>query len=292
MPMGLRPTSATAAMGAALALLCFMAGNARATVSAGDVAPNFTKNELAPGPAVGAPRSLSEFAGKVVLLILAGYNCPFCINNAPSVQANLWQYYQANHPGQVQVLSADVWNGTPAQLQSFRNTTGVTYPLLLNATLEPGGNLYDLYYPDTDDYIVINKQGIVRYHAADLHGHGQRYVLSELRGCMDSLVTATVDVGEPALPRLALSVSPNPFSSRTAVEFANPARSALQALVTVHDLAGRRVATLWNAAAPPGSTRLEWTGQLDGGRLASAGVYLVRAELAGTATVRRVVRLR
>lgn len=275
----------------AIALTGLAAPEGWAAVSAGDPAPNFTKNQLGTGPTVGPSRSLSEFAGKVVLLALAGYNCPFCLNNAPSVQANLWQYYQSQYPGQVQVLSADVWNGTPAQLNSFRNTTGATYPLLLNATLEPGGNLYDLYYPDTDDYIVINKQGIVRYHAADLHGHGQRYVLSELRGCIDSLVTSTVDVGDPAPARLSLALAPNPSASNTAVTFANPSRGQGHARVLVHDLAGRTVATLWDAMAPPGSTRVDWGGRSDRGEAVAAGVYLVRVEIAGETLVRRMVRL-
>lgn len=274
-----------------LGLAVSLADESRSAVSAGDIAPNFTKNQLGAGPTVGAARSLSEFAGKVVLLALAGYNCPFCLNNAPSVQANLWQYYQNQNPGQVQVLSADVWNGTPAQLNSFRNMTGATYPLLLNATTGGGGNLYDLYYPDTDDYIVINKQGIVRYHAADLHAHGQRYVLSELRGCIDSLVTSTVGVGDPTPARLSLAIAPNPFASSAAVTFANPSPSPAHARVVVHDLAGRRVASLWDAEAPPGATRVEWSGRAEGGGPVAAGVYLVRVEVAGETLVRRMVRL-
>jgi peroxiredoxin len=264
---------------------------AQAAVSVGDPAPNFTKNQLGAGPTVGPVRSLSEFAGKVVLLALAGHNCPFCLNNAPSVQADLWQYYQNQYPGQVQVLSADVFNGTPAQLNSFRNTTGATYPLLLNATTEAGGNLYDLYYPDTDDYIVINKQGIVRYHAADLHAHGQRYVLSELRGCIDSLVSSTVGVGDPPPARLSLAIAPNPSGSEAAVTFANPSPTPAHARVAVHDLAGRCVATLWNGVAPSGRTRVEWNGRTDRGEAVAAGVYLVRAEIGGQASIRRMVRL-
>ncbi len=45
---------------------------ARAVVHAGDVAPAFTKDVLdAPPPAA---RSLSDYAGKVIVLFLLGYN--------------------------------------------------------------------------------------------------------------------------------------------------------------------------------------------------------------------------
>lgn len=57
-----------------IAILSGWTAAARAVVHAGDVAPNFTKNQLAPGPTTGSPVSLSDYAGKVVVLALAGYN--------------------------------------------------------------------------------------------------------------------------------------------------------------------------------------------------------------------------
>ncbi|HYM82492.1 MAG TPA: redoxin domain-containing protein [Candidatus Limnocylindria bacterium] len=276
-----------------LGLVAGAAPSARATVSAGDVAPNFTKNRLGAGATVGAPLSLSDYSGKVVVLALAGYNCGFCVTNAPSFEQNVWQYYQTNYPGQVQVVSGDVYNGTPGQLNGFRTQTGATYPLLLNATLEQGGNFYDLYYPDTDDYVVINKQGIVRYHAADLHAHGQRYKLSELRGCVDSLVTSTTGVGDGTeIAGLALELAPNPFQAVTAVRFTLPTGSLEPVRITVHDLAGRQVATLWNGPAPAGPVRADWDGRSDRGIPTAAGIYLIRADFGRTTLVRRAVRLR
>ena len=42
---------------------------ARALISLGATAPNFTKTDL-----TGTPRSLSDYSGKVVVLFLMGYN--------------------------------------------------------------------------------------------------------------------------------------------------------------------------------------------------------------------------
>ena len=62
---------------AMLALLVLVFSNAfmtpaRATVQAGDPAPDFTKDELgAPAPAA---RSLGDYSGKVVILFLLGYS--------------------------------------------------------------------------------------------------------------------------------------------------------------------------------------------------------------------------
>jgi len=198
-----------------------------------------------------------------------------------------------NFPGQVQVLSGDVYNGTPAQLQSFKNQTGATYPLLLLASTSTGGNLYDLYYPDSDDYIVINKVGIVRYHAADHHAHGFRYVLSELRGAIDTLVSVPTAVGDERGRRaVTLEVAPNPFASRIAIRLANATGAARPARITVHDLQGRRLAVPWDGPAAPGETLVEWDGRGADGSPVGAGLYLVRAELGGETLVRRVVRIR
>lgn len=60
---------------AALALVAFVAGPARAIVNLGDPAPNFTKNQL-DYPAFGqvTPRTLADYSGKVILFFLLGYN--------------------------------------------------------------------------------------------------------------------------------------------------------------------------------------------------------------------------
>src|SRR5262245_66272748 len=94
-------------------------------------------------------------------------------------------------------------------------------------------------YGDRDNYCVINKQGIVRYHAYDLWPYGDRYHLDELRGCIDSLVTNQVDVsGRPGVG-LALTVSPNPVRGGSTIELVNPTSAAVSARVEVFDVGGR-----------------------------------------------------
>lgn len=46
-----------------------------ATVGPGDVAPNFTKNQLdSPGFGQVTPRSLADYSGKVMVFFLMGYS--------------------------------------------------------------------------------------------------------------------------------------------------------------------------------------------------------------------------
>jgi hypothetical protein len=191
----------------------------------------------------------------------------------------------------VQVIGVDTWNGTQNQLRTFRNTTGATYPLLLNGSLATGGNVEALY-GTYDNYIVVNKQGIVRYHAADSWTLGNRYHLNEIRATVDSLVSATVGIEPPGPARgFTLDAAPNPFRGAAEIAFAHPGADAVAATVTVHDLAGRRIATLHDGPAAPGAQRVSWNGADARGARVPPGVYLVCAAWPGTTLTRRIVRV-
>ena len=207
------------------------------------------------------------------------------------MQQDIAQYYETNYPGQVQVVGADEYNGTAAQLRSFRDQTGATYPLLLLAATTTGGNFGTLY-GTFDNYVVVNKQGIVRYHAALTWPHGNRYHLNEIRGCVDSLVTQLAGVGGNAPPLgFRLANAPNPARGVTTVELAIPSGAGSSARVTVHDVSGRQVATLWEGAVAAGVSRFPWPHADATGAPLAPGVYLVRAQVGATRLVHRAVVL-
>lgn len=254
----------------------------------GATAPDFTK----PQHLTGTPRSLSEFTGKVVVLFQFGFNCPVCNNQGPSFEQEIHQYYLANQPADVVVLGVDMYNGTDPQVTSFRNNTGASYLLLRNGGLAAGGDLDDL---DTglgpwDNYVVLDRQGVIRFNTFHEYAHGSRYQRDRIRTCVDSLIAQNVGVDDPAPVSVRLAAHPNPFAGATAVEFA-PAHEGVEAHVTVHDLSGRRVATLWQGAAPAGPTRVVWDGRGADGAAAAPGVYVVYARVGSEVRSLRVVRL-
>ena len=72
-------------------LLCLVSAfavpmSARADVALGQPLPAFTKSLLG-----GGTVSPSQYSGKVLVLALFGYGCPFCISDGPSVQGDLQQ---------------------------------------------------------------------------------------------------------------------------------------------------------------------------------------------------------
>jgi flagellar hook capping protein FlgD len=214
------------------------------------------------------------------------------VADGPSVEQDIWQYYQSHDPGQVQVLGPDVLDGSPSQLQTFKDGTGATYPLLLKCASPPDTNFAALYGP-RDNYVVVNKQGIVSYHAALRWPYGNGYHLDEIRGCVDSLVSSPVDVAEPGDGRgFRLTAAPNPLRGSARIELTCPPAGAARARITVFDLAGREVARLWDGAVSGGVTQVMWEGRSADGASAAAGLYVIRAEVGPVRLVRRVVLLR
>jgi flagellar hook assembly protein FlgD len=90
----------------------------------------------------------------------------------------------------------------------------------------------------------------------------------------------------------ALRVGPGPSRTGVDIELVNPAGPALRASVTVSDLAGRKMATLLDGATAPGPTTLRWDGRDLAGRPVAAGIYHVRAEIAGVRLTRRIALVR
>jgi len=215
------------------------------------------------------------------------------VTDGPSVESDIWEYYDGRSPGQIVVLGPDLFNGSAAQLTQFKNQTGATYPLLLNGSAGVGDEDLFNVYGDRDSYAVISKQGVVRYNAFDRWPYGNRYHLAELRGCIDTLLTLTTGVDDGASPRaFGLDASPNPSRGRVVLALANPAPVALDARVAVYDLAGREVARLYSGSVPHGRTQVSWDGQGVGGAAVAPGLYLVRARIGAAELTRRVLRIR
>jgi hypothetical protein len=84
---------------------------------------------------------------------------------------------------------------------------------------------------------------------------------------------------------------PNPFNPATAIRYRVPGTGG-RVLLTVYDLAGRRVTTLVDAYRSSGDHMAVWRGQDDEGREVSSGVYFYRLEVGGVSLERKMVMLK
>lgn len=126
------------------------------TEAVGTVAPPFTYTSVG-----GELFSLSELRGKVVYLFFYGANCPHCRSNGP-VTESIHQQFISN--SDFVALGLDTWNLNSSANISFREATGITYPLLLNARQ----SLVD-YYGNAGAYdrsVVIDAEGKIAYQGA------------------------------------------------------------------------------------------------------------------------------
>jgi predicted outer membrane repeat protein len=105
-----------------------------------------------------------------------------------------------------------------------------------------------------------------------------------------------VIVGSPEITLTAPKIfemgapAPNPFVSSSTVRVGVP--EACQVRLTVHDVAGRRVAVLVDQPHAPGWYERTWDGRDDLGRRVSSGIYFVRMETGEFTAARKVIRLR
>jgi len=82
---------------------------------------------------------------------------------------------------------------------------------------------------------------------------------------------------------------PNPFSSQSRITFHVPEPQHVR--LAVHDLEGRRIATLADAVLPAGQHAAVWRGESERGGRAPTGVYFVRLEAGDRTSVGRITRL-
>ena len=105
------------------------------------------------------------------------------------------------------------------------------------------------------------------------------------------IATSPVPVPLPAPGALMLSAArPNPFTHETS--FALNLDRATDVDLAVHDLGGRRVATLYRGALGAGPHEFAWRGLRSDGSTAANGIYFLQARLGGERLVRKVIFLR
>ncbi len=103
----------------------------------------------------------------------------------------------------------------------------------------------------------------------------------------------TVHTGSaPALPnsfRLYQNY-PNPFNPATTIAFDLPRECRV--MITIYDLAGRKVRSLWNGTLPAGSHRVVWHGDNERGVAVAGGVYLYHLTAGEFTATRKMILMR
>lgn len=141
----------------------------------------------------------------------------------------------------------------------------------------------------------IENPGVFTTEAVPMDGYAQS---AEIAVAQMGLIilewdpgSSAVAEGEGFLHAAALRrIFPNPTLGQTGIEYRLPERAHLT--LTVHDVTGRRVATLVDATSPAGDAMVNWDGRDARGRLAPAGIYTVRLDVGDEVTARKFTLVR
>jgi peroxiredoxin len=254
-------------------LFAFSGSDAVAQLSMGIAAPGFSLRD-----AENKVVSLSDYDGEAVLVYFFGYNCPYCIDEAPYVETKIWQRFQDRD---FQVLAVDVWNGSVTEIQTFfQGPTGVTFPVLRNG--EAVGRDFKVSH---DWYVLLDRDHNVYLSVAGSY-HNRKSantVVDDLAAEVNTFLAASTDgPSEPeSLPsafRLEQNY-PNPFNPSTNIAFRLGERARVE--LSVYNLAGNRVRELVDGFRGPGDYTVVWDGGDDSGRRVPSGIYFYRLAATG-----------
>ncbi len=152
-----------------------------------------------------------------------------------------------------------------------------------------GGHCESLSQP-----IDLGDQGRSRPFAWDWDGDGRQDLLvGSNQGLVHLFIGLPNAVAAPSLAAARLRLEapwPNPANPASTLSFTLVEGAWVR--LSIHDAAGRRVATLLDEARGAGHHELIWRGEDDSGRAQPTGLYLARLEGAGLQANQKLLLLR
>jgi hypothetical protein len=191
-----------------------------------------------------------------------------------------WRWYTnnlGNNPGE------DTW------LVQVSNNGGTSWADLERTTASANNWQQKSFL--IESYVPLTGQIVFRFVAEDV-GAGGSLVEAAIDDFEIEGVFSPVDAAEAA-QSLSLRLDaarPNPAAGSTTISYAIPAGGS--ATLAVFGVDGRRVRTLVDAQAGPGSYHVVWDGRNEAGQVAAPGVYFYKLSMNGREITRRLTLLR
>ena len=202
------------------------------------------------------------------------------------------------------MIGVDVADGISQQVDlSFRQRTGTTYPLLLQASAV--GALYGF---TQHNYAVIDHEGILRYRSVGVVARrfDEQVIRQRIELALGNLGSALL-AGDKGLEQLEATAGeemsegqpwnfelernyPNPFNSGTVIPFSLSGGTEVH--LQVFDVLGRPVINLVVGRLQTGRYRVNWAGRDAGGQLVPSGIYFYRLRGGNRAESRKMALVR
>ena len=247
-----------------------------AQVTVGEKAPEFSHPYL--GGTQGSTINLSDYKGQVVYIFFYGAGCPHCRNNGPVTETEIHQKFKDD--ANFVALGLDTWNESVSSNNNFKNVTGITYPLLLNAR-----QTLVNYYGGTGFYdrsVVIGADGNLKYKGTTFVDSDYEDVVEVLENELALLITSSETKNLPLSFQLNQNY-PNPFNPSTTISYQldSPGEVSLE----IFNALGQQVATLVDGFQSSGEQTVSWNATS-----VPSGVYMYRLS-AGNSVLTKLMLL-
>ena len=199
--------------------------------------------------------------------------------SGPGTETGVNQVYRGPN---FQALGLDWYpNSNETNVRSYKEVTGVTYPLCINAASTR--SVYQAYEAN-DVSMVIDQGGIVRYR-------GSGVKTDQIRGWIDNLLTTSVEEPGrlPGTTRLEQNY-PNPFNPATRIWFHLAQNQDVH--LQIFDNQGRLIKNLIEARMNAGRHEVSWNGLTDDGIPAASGIYYYILQTADHRSGRKMILTR
>ena len=199
------------------------------------------------------------------------------------------------------MIGVDVADGISRLVDlSFRQRTGTTYPLLLQASTV--GALYGF---TQHNYAVIDHEGVLRYRSvgAVARRFNEQVIRQHIELALGNLGSVLFKEREQLATTAGLEMSdgqprnfeleknyPNPFNSGTVIPFSLSSETEVH--LQVFDVLGRPVVNLVAGRLQAGRHRVHWEGRDTGGQLVPSGIYFYRLRSGNRAESRKMTLVR
>ncbi|HLF15068.1 MAG TPA: multiheme c-type cytochrome [Bacteroidota bacterium] len=121
--------------------------------------------------------------------------------------------------------------------------------------------------------------------------HNPKYVIALLQRSLDQITDIDFSGNEPIPSEYVLTQNyPNPFNPSTQIKVGLTTGS--NAVLTVYNVLGEKVATLMDGRYAPGVYNITWDGKDQSGRMLAGGIYIYRLQTPEFTSVKKMILLK
>jgi hypothetical protein len=248
-------------------------------------------SDLAPSPTT---YSLSQYSGKVVLLVVFQYNCGGCVGNAPKIGRLADTLYRSSQGAKFQAIGAEIATAAYANIQSYRNSLTDSNRLVINfptvkvphdtniSASDGTGEKWKRYNSYRDTYFVIGHDGLIKAKIVGNRGNAMSSTLYQnLRTALNNALAAAPSSLSPSAEAL-----PGFRADRIGRGYRFRMDGTTQSVsLRILDLQGRVVRAVTLTTSAPEAL---WNGTDAAGNVLPYGLYFAHSESNGQGVSRRL----